>query len=146
MAKNEATLATLKIDGFKDRKVTAYNYGFSQAIDKENQPAGIPRGGRLYVKVDAFSQEENVELLNWMVSKTMKKNGEIVVMVPSDPDKTLKKIQFEDAYCVDYKESWADVVRNTDGSMKEPSTNSEEIWITWRKKKVGPVEYENEWV
>jgi len=146
MAKNEKTLATLKVDGFKERKVSQYSFGFNQDIDKENQPSGIPRGGRIYLKVDAFSQEENVELLNWMVSKTMKKNGEIEIMVPSDPDKTLKKIVFTDAYCVDYKEDWRDVVRDHKGEIKDTSTNSEEIWITWRKLKVGPVEYENEWV
>ena len=64
-AKNNRSNAVLEIDGFEPRKVCDFNFEFNQPYDNDNQPAGIPRGGALYVKVDAFSQEENMQLLKY---------------------------------------------------------------------------------
>jgi len=137
--KNSETNAILKIDGFAPRKILEYSYSFAQAIDLENQPSGIPRGGKLNVKVEAFTKAENDELFGWMVSKTQKKNGKIILKTPSDPTKTLKTIEFTDAFCVDYKEVWKDQRSGTDVA------NTEDIQITWKTLKWGKVSYENEW-
>jgi hypothetical protein len=128
----------LDIEGFSLRKVLEYSYTFDQPTDKENQPSGIPRGGRLTVKVDAFTRKEkNNELFGWMVSKNMKKKGKIIVYMPSQPGIKLKTLQFEDAYCVQYKENY---------KGQADSYNTEEIQISWRKLSWDNVSYENEWV
>ena len=128
----EKTLATLKIDGLKDRAVTDYSYTFNVAVNADNLPVGSPRGGKLYVKVEAFVLEANSELLQWMVTKRAK-NGSLEIMVPSESDKLLKTIKFENAYCCDYKETWSDIVKNDIGEITKPSANFEEIWIAWEK-------------
>jgi len=136
---NDGTNAILDIDGFNLRKVLEFNFTFEQPTDKENQPSGIPRGGRLYVKVDAFAKKnDNNELFKWMVSNNMKRKGKIIVYMPTQPGNKLKEIQFEDAYCVWYKESWK--------ASSSDSYDTEEIWITWRKLTWDNVTYENEWV
>jgi hypothetical protein len=139
---NNRCNAVLEVDGFKKRKIHKFDYEFDQSVDKDNQqPLGTPRGKRLKITVEAFSQEENVELLNWMVNRSLNKKGKITVYKPSDPDSKLKTIEFEDAYCVNYKENWEDVGK----SSSDKSTNLETIEIIWKKLKVGPVEYENDW-
>ena len=124
---NEKTLATLKVDGCADHSVTDYSFSFNTAVDKDNLPVGSPRGGKLYVKVDAFVKEPNVDLLNWAMKKTAK-NGSLEVMVSSEADKKLKDIKFEKAYCVDYKETWLDVSKKTSDDIQ---ANYEELWIVW---------------
>jgi len=136
---NDGTNAILDIDGFHLRKVLEYNFTFDQPTDKENQPAGISRGGRLYVKVDAFTKKnDNNELFKWAVTNNMMRNGKITVYMPSQPGNKLKEIVFEDAFCVKYTENWK--------ASASDSYDTEEIWITWRKLTWDNVTYENEWV
>jgi len=133
---NNRSNAVLSVGNFADRKVCDYNYEFSQAFNTDNQPTTAPRGGTLYVKVDAFSHEGNLDLLNWMLREDLKLNGKLTVYKPSDPNIVLKTIEFEDAYCVWYKETWKDVKSN-----QVDSTNQEEIKIVWQTFKVGTLEY-----
>jgi hypothetical protein len=125
----------------KKRKLIEYSYGFSQATDKDNQPSGIPRGGRLKVKVDAITTEKNADLLNWMVKGDMKKEVKITIKKPSKPKEDLKTLTFSDAFCVDYKETWKDQKSDNKGD----SANTEDIEIAWRKLEVCDVTYENGW-
>jgi len=136
---NNRCNAILEIEGseFKKRRVCNYSYEFNQAFDTDNQPTAVPRGGTIYVQVDAFSHEENPDLLNWMLRPDMKKNGKITIYKPSDPNIVLKTIEFKDAYCVYYKEIWKDLKAGT-----TDATNTEEIKIVWKKFKVGSVGYE----
>jgi len=139
---NNTTLTTLEIDGIQKRNVLEYSYEFERPTDKENQPAGIPRGGRLYIKVDALTKSGNhLDLFSWMVNRTNKKNGKIIVREPADHNNILKTLTFGDAFCVKYKEVWKDV---KDG--KGETANTEEIYITWRTLTWDNVTYENEWV
>jgi hypothetical protein len=134
------TPVTLQVDGFKDREVAAVTYSFNQSIDKENQPAGPPRGGKITMKVKALN-DGNVDLLNWMLSKSLAKKGKIVYMNSSDVEKKMKDVEFEGAYCVDFTEHWEDL------SGKEGSTLAhwEEIVLSCQKIKNGPISFENDW-
>jgi len=135
------TPVTLKIDGFADREVAAVTYSFNQSIDKENQPAGPPRGGKIVLRVKAMN-DGNVDLLKWMTSKSLAKKGSIVFMVSSDTDKKMKAVEFEGAYCVDYVEHWEDV--QTDQKDKALA-HWEEIVISCQKITNGPITYQNDW-
>ena len=48
MAKTPVSMA---IDGYKEREVLMVTYEFNQATDVEGQMAGIPRGGKIRVRV-----------------------------------------------------------------------------------------------
>ncbi len=54
MAEN-VTPVILKVKDFENREVLMVDYKFNQATDREGQIAGIPRGGRLKVRVKAMN-------------------------------------------------------------------------------------------
>ena len=58
MAAN-VTPVTLTIDGFAEREVMMVDYKFDQATDREGQIAGIPRGGKVTVRVKAMNDGNN---------------------------------------------------------------------------------------
>ena len=49
------TPVSMTIDGYKEREVLMVTYEFSQATDVEGQMAGIPRGGKITVRVKALN-------------------------------------------------------------------------------------------
>ena len=57
MAEN-VTPVTLEIDGFAAREVMMVDYKFDQATDREGQIAGIPRGGKVTIRVKAMEGHE----------------------------------------------------------------------------------------
>ena len=122
----------LTVDGFVDREVMKVNYVFEQATDIEGQIAGIPRGGRITIRVKALN-DGNPELLQWMIAPHLAKKGTIEFQKTTDGS-TMKTIEFEDAYCINFIENWED---------KEG--HSEEIELTCRKITLGPVNYELPW-
>ena len=48
------TPVTMQVDGYKDREVMLVTYEFEQETDVEGQMSGIPRGGKLRVRVKAL--------------------------------------------------------------------------------------------
>ena len=65
MAEN-VTPVTLEVKDFEAREVMMVDYKFDQATDREGQIAGIPRGGRLTIRVKAMN-DGNSQMLQWMV-------------------------------------------------------------------------------
>ena len=68
MAEN-VTPVTLEVKDFADREVMLVDYKFNQATDREGQISGIPRGGRVNIRVKAMN-DGNAELLGWMLAPT----------------------------------------------------------------------------
>ena len=58
MAEN-VTPVILKVKDFENREVLMVDYKFNQATDREGQIAGIPRGGRLKVRVKAMRRQQS---------------------------------------------------------------------------------------
>ena len=52
------TPVTMKVDGYKDREVMMVNYEFEQETDVEGQMSGIPRGGKIQVRVKGAQPPE----------------------------------------------------------------------------------------
>ena len=75
MAEN-VTPVTLSIDGFADREVMMVDYKFDQATDREGQIAGIPRGGKVTIRVKALNDGNN-ELIAWMLDPTSPKDVKV---------------------------------------------------------------------
>jgi len=132
------TPVTLLVDGFKEREVAMVEYAFSQAVDKEGQTTGIPRGGKIKIKVKARNDGTN-ELLNWMCDKSLAKSGKIEFMNSSDSSIKMKDIEFKGAYCVEFEEKWIDTTK------PEDLAHWELITITCKEITNQSVTYENDW-
>ena len=126
------TPVSMKIDGYKDREVLMVTYEFDQATDVEGQMAGIPRGGKIQVRVKALN-DGTPDLLAWMVERNLPKNGSIEFF-ETKTGKAMKSIEFTNGYCVNSEEKWEDKVGHF-----------EEITITCKEMTFGSVKFENEW-
>lgn len=126
------TPVKIEIDDYKEREVMMVTYSFERPTDVEGQMAGIPRGGKLIVKVKALN-DGTPDLLDWMVQRNLAKNGKIS-FTETKTGKDMKAIEFEGGYCVNFEEKWEEGV----GHM-------EEITISCQKIKFGNVEFENAW-
>ena len=72
MAEN-VTPVELEVKDFEPREVMMVDYKFDQATDREGQIAGIPRGGRVNIRVKAMNDGNN-QLLAWMLDPTSPKD------------------------------------------------------------------------
>ena len=126
------TPVTMKIDGYKEREVMMVTYEFDQATDVEGQMSGIPRGGKITVRVKAMN-DGTPELLAWMIERNLPKNGQIDFL-ETKTGKAMKSIKFTNGYCVDFDEKWEDKMGHY-----------EEITISCKAIEVGSVKYENDW-
>ena len=126
------TPVTMKIDGYKDREVMMVTYEFDQATDVEGQMSGIPRGGKIRVRVKAMN-DGTPDLLAWMIERNLPKNGQIDFL-ETKTGKAMKSIKFTNGYCVDFDEKWEDKMGHF-----------EEIVVSCKTIEVGSVKYENDW-
>lgn len=132
------TPVTLLVDGFAEREVASVSYAFSQATDKEGQTTGQPRGGKIIIKVKAMN-DGNCELLNWMISESLAKDGKIEFKDSSDTSKKMKDVEFKGGYCVDFQELWEDTTNSAN------LAHWEQITISCKEITNQSVVYTNEW-
>ena len=126
------TPVKLEIDGYKEREVLMVTYEFDQATDIEGQMSGIPRGGKITVRVKALN-DGTPDLLAWMVERNLPKNG-VITFMETKTGKVMKTIKFTNGYCIDFDEKWED-----------KKGHFEEIVITCQKIEFGSVVFENDW-
>ena len=131
MAAN-VTPVVLEIKDFEPREVMMVDYKFDQATDREGQIAGIPRGGKVTVRVKAMNDGNN-QLIAWMLDPTSPKDFSVKFVNTVD-GAAMKEIKGTNCYCINYIEKWEDKVGHF-----------EEITITCRKIEFGNVAYENDW-
>ena len=128
----KASGATLTIDGYVEREIISYTYTFTTTVDIDGQLAGAPRGGLLTVEVKAMG-DGNCDLLAWMLERHLPKKGQIDLLDPAT-GKAIKTIQFENAYCIDFKEG-----------MTEDGVHTEIVTISCGILSVGDAVYESMW-
>lgn len=126
------TPVKLEIDGYKEREVLMVTYEFDQATDIEGQMSGIPRGGKIKIRVKAHN-DGTPDLLAWMVERNLPKNG-VVTFMETKTGKVMKTIKFTNGYCIDFDEKWED-----------KKGHFEEIVITCQKIEFESVVFENDW-
>ncbi|MFD0862843.1 type VI secretion system tube protein TssD [Sungkyunkwania multivorans] len=97
-------LAKLSIDG-EELNILDCSFTFQQDVDYTNRPSAKPRGGQISVLIESNAK---TDLLDWMISPTQTKSGEIV-FYRRDNMSSLKKLEFADAYCVEYTERFNSV-------------------------------------
>ena len=122
----------MKIDGYKDREVLMVTYEFDQATDVEGQMAGIPRGGKIIVRLKALN-DGTPDLMAWMVERNLPKDGKIEFL-ETKTGKAMKTIEFKNGYCVIFEERWEDKMGHF-----------EEITITCKEFAIGSVKWQNQW-
>ena len=139
----EKTSVTLFADDIDSRNVLTFEYEFTQPVDKDGLTTGIPRGGKMKIKVKARNDGNN-QLFAWMLDKACAKDGRIEFKDPSDISKKMKEIIFTGANCVDYKEFWADIdILDKDG--EKAFSHREEITITCKTIKNNDLTYTSDW-
>lgn len=126
------TPVKIEIDGYKEREVMMVTYEFSQKTDVEGQMSGIPRGGRIRVRVKALN-DGTPDLTAWMVERNLPKNG-VITFNETKTGKVMKTIKFTNGYCVDYQEHWED-----------KKFHYEEFVITCKEIVFESVTYTNDW-
>ncbi len=131
MAENK-TPVQLEVSGFEPREVMLVDYKFNQEVDREGQISGIPRGGRITVRVKAMNDGNN-QLLQWMLSSNDPRNVNISFSNTVDGS-TMKELSGTGCYCVHFIEKWED-----------GKGHYEEIEIVCQELKNGPVEFINPW-
>lgn len=94
-------IAKLKLDG-EEMNVLNCGFRFSQATDATGRPTAIPHGGNINLVVESTS---STLLYDWMISPTQAKSGS-VTFFRRDTMSKLKTLEFTDAHCVDYYESY----------------------------------------
>lgn len=126
------TPVSIEIDGYQEREVMMVSYEFDQATDVEGQMSGIPRGGKINLKVKAHNSG-TPDLLAWMIERNLPKNGTITFS-ETKTGKVMKTIKFTNGYCVSFDEKWQD-----------RQGHYEEITITCQKIEFESVVFENDW-
>jgi len=83
-----------------DKQITVYqmDFGFTQYTDDTGKPSGYPTGGTINMVVESTN---DTQLIDWMLEPNALKNGKIEIQM-----KNKKVIKFENAYCVQYHESF----------------------------------------
>lgn len=126
------TPVKLQIKDYKEREVLKVFYEFEQATDIEGQMVGIPRGGKIHLRVKALN-DGTPDLLAYMLEPHMAKDVTIVFN-ETKTGKEMKKIEITGAYCVDFHENWTD-----------NKQHYEEIVLSCQHIKFGNVEFDNAW-
>ena len=126
------TPCLLKVDGYQDREVQKVEYSFNKATDDEGQLTGIPRGGKITFTLKALN-DGNPDMLDWMIQRNLAKKGTIIFN-ETKTGAEMKKIEFEGAYCVEYKEDW-----------KDKEMHIETFTITCQNITFGNITYTNDW-
>ena len=133
------TPVTLKVDGYADREVTEVTYNFTRGTSADGQPAGIARGGKITVTIKALN-DGNCDMLEWINNTGKGKKGSLFFADASDQSKKMKEITFENAYCVEFTESWREK-----GEKDATLPHTEKVVISCQKITNGQASYENEW-
>lgn len=131
MAENK-TPVQLEVSGFEPREVMLVDYKFNQEVDREGQIAGIPRGGRITIRVKAMNDGNN-QLLQWMLAPNDPRDVKVAFSNTIDGS-TMKELNGVACYCVHYTEKWED-----------NQGHYEEVEIVCQELKNGPVEFVNPW-
>ena len=131
MAAN-VTPVKLEVKDFEEREVILVDYKFNQSTDVEGQISGIPRGGKVTIRVKAMNDGNN-QLLQWMLAPNDPRDMKVTFENTVDGS-TMKTLEGTGCYCVDFEEKWQD-----------KAGHFEEISISCQKIKFGSVEFENEW-
>ena len=94
-------VAKLNIEG-EEMNVLNCGFRFTQVTDATGKPTSIPQGGTITLVLES---DGDTSLFDWMISPTQTKKG-TVTFYRRDNMSKLKILEFADAHCVDYYETF----------------------------------------
>ena len=94
-------LAKLNIED-EEINVLQCSFDFTQPIDHSGRPHAVPKAGLIRITLESTN---STMLLGWMVSVHEYKNGTIT-FYRRDVMSSNKILEFREAFCVDYKETF----------------------------------------
>jgi len=98
-----ALSAKLSIQGINETiDVIECDFGFQQEADYSGKPSARPSGGLLNLVIESTQLDS---LVNWMISSTEKKDGEISFF-RKENESSFKKVSFKEGVCISYHESF----------------------------------------
>lgn len=92
-------LAKLEIEG-KAMNVLEFDFKIIQDVDKSGKPSSDPGGTKVRLLVEST---KDTLLFDWMISQIQTKNGK-VTFFRRDATSKMREMQFNEAYCISYKE------------------------------------------
>jgi len=95
-------IAKLQLQNEEEMNVLRCSFRFNQTIDVTGKAASRPMGGTINLMV---SSTNHASILEWMISTQQKKSGKIT-FIRYDTMSKLKTIEFENALCVEYNETF----------------------------------------
>lgn len=133
-----AVNARLNLEDIQKARVIDFSYNFNRDIDASGRPSGIVRGGTVQLTIES---SKSTFLPIWMVAEQNKtKSGEILIYSDKDDTKDIKKIVFNDAFLIEYGESFS--WQGGENMMETFVVSAREIKV---ESADGTAEYENEW-
>jgi type VI protein secretion system component Hcp len=123
--------SVLQIDG-EEVNVLNCHYSFTQSIDHNGKPAARPIGGLVTVTLES---DGSTDLFEWMISNTKTKSGKII-FYRRDALSKMKELAFEDAYCIEYHESF---------TSRGELPMEIQLTLSARQLKLGGATFDNPW-
>lgn len=93
--------AILNTAGDKAYRVLKFDYEFSQPVDSNCVPAGIPRGGFINITVES---PRHTGLIMWMLDPDLASDGRITIQ--GRDSATLRLISYRNGQCIYYREEY----------------------------------------
>ena len=95
-------IAKLQLQNEDEMNVIRCDFRFNQTIDVTGKAASRPMGGTINI---LLSSTNHASILEWMISTHQKKSGRIT-FITYDTMNKLKTLEFENALCVVYNETF----------------------------------------
>jgi hypothetical protein len=124
-------IAKFHLEG-EEMNVLHCGFRFTQMTDATGKPTAIPQGGSISLLVEGTG---STDLFDWMINPTHKKNGDII-FYRRDTMSKLKTLEFTDAHCVDYYETFDHVGENP---------LQIQLTLSAREIKLNDSEFKNNW-
>jgi hypothetical protein len=132
-----AHTAVFELEGAK-AQVLDLSYSFSRSTDPEKgQPTKVVRNGFISLTIRSDEKEMLGKVTKWMSAQDMGKEGSITIFKDAEQTKELKKIEFENAYVVSYRENF--------NSQTNGDNTLESFEITAENIKVAGGEFKMRW-
>jgi hypothetical protein len=117
----------------KGIRVISCDFSFSQPVDEDGLPRSSVRAGLINITITGVN---DVEIVDWMIIRGMRKNGKISFLGinESGVQQETKALEFEDAFCVEYRESFTDqteVLINLSLSARKISLSNSTYETQW---------------
>jgi hypothetical protein len=124
-------IAKLTLEAY-EIEVFHCGYRFIQRTDATGKPTAIPEGGSIALMIEGTG---DTHLFDWMINPTQTKSGKIT-FYRRDTMSKLKTLEFTDAHCVEYYESFDHVGENP---------LQIQITISAKEIKLNDSEFKNNW-